>query len=103
MPPLIQLTEDGAVVPYGVCIDSHDCIWVASKGGIFRYDRTGRCLFSEKHDHPKQISAFSAIQYIPDQDEAGNGRILVKYADENGCLLALYDLTGKKLKPLLRL
>lgn len=95
MPPFIQLTTNGAVVPYGICLDPEDRIWVAAKGGVFRFDRTGRCLFAEKYDHPKQTSAFSAIRYVRDPEGQDPGRVLVKYADENGCFLALYDLTGK--------
>ena len=33
----VHLTPVGAVIPYSVCFDSSDALWVAAKGGLFKF------------------------------------------------------------------
>lgn len=84
MPEQIQLTELGAVIPYGICIDEEDCLWVASKGGLFRINQKGECLFAEKHDRPRSMNAFSTVSCCT--KATSNGRetvVFTKFAEVN--------------------
>lgn len=95
MTPHIQLTEMGAVVPYGICLDNENCFWIASKGGLFRINQNGTCLFAEKNDRPKNINAFCTVNSAT----TSNGDIVIftKFAEGNSdeTHLVLHGANGK--------
>lgn len=59
---MCHLTPHKAVIPYNVCFDSDDNIWVASKGGLFKFDRSGgKLLFERKNAFPKKMAPYSQV------------------------------------------
>ncbi|KAL7073351.1 hypothetical protein ACQ4LE_007198 [Meloidogyne hapla] len=59
---MCHLTPEKAVIPYNVCFDDSNNLWVASKGGLFKFDSsTKKLLFSMKNDFPKKIAAYPQI------------------------------------------
>ncbi|GMR41443.1 hypothetical protein PMAYCL1PPCAC_11638 [Pristionchus mayeri] len=64
---LVHLTPQGASVPYTVCYDKNGHIWVASKGGLFKFDaKTKRVLYKRKNPFPKTMAAFCQVIYHDD-------------------------------------
>ncbi|VDK25683.1 unnamed protein product, partial [Anisakis simplex] len=60
----IHLTPKGATVPYSLCVDSERNVWVASKGGLFKFDSTGKnLLFERRNPFPKKISPYCQVLY----------------------------------------
>ena len=59
---MCHLTPEKAVVPYNVCFDNSNNLWVSSKGGLFKFDSTGsRVLFHLKNDFPKKMAPYPQI------------------------------------------
>ncbi|TKR60680.1 hypothetical protein L596_027892 [Steinernema carpocapsae] len=60
----LHLTPNGGVIPYGICIDCNDHIWIASKGGLFKFDvAEKKVLFERKNPFPKKMAAFCQVHY----------------------------------------
>ncbi|KAK0410422.1 hypothetical protein QR680_005123 [Steinernema hermaphroditum] len=60
----LHLTPQGAVIPYGICIDCNDHIWVASKGGLFKFDvDEKKLLFERKNPFPKKMAPYCQVLY----------------------------------------
>lgn len=56
------LQPKGAVIPYTVCFDAAQNIWVGSKGGLFKLDKTGeKVLFERRNPFPKKIGAYTQV------------------------------------------
>jgi hypothetical protein len=81
---LSHLTPKGAVIPYTLCFDAAQNIWVSSKGGLFKMDKTGeKVLHERKNPFPKKISAYcqvvaydNKIVYVIAEDKSTEFRIL---------------------------
>lgn len=77
---MCHLTPQKAIVPYNVCfgkpiafhnfllfilhnfIDSEGHLWVASKGGLFKFDSTGtKLLFDLKNDFPRKMAPYAQV------------------------------------------
>ncbi|VDK27952.1 unnamed protein product, partial [Anisakis simplex] len=86
----IHLTPKGATVPYSLCVDSERNVWVASKGGLFKFDSTGKnLLFERRNPFPKKISPYCQVLYC-------DGKILYAYAEEQSASteFRILDLCG---------
>uniref|UniRef100_A0A1I8A8S1 SGL domain-containing protein n=1 Tax=Steinernema glaseri TaxID=37863 RepID=A0A1I8A8S1_9BILA len=60
----LHLTPQGAVIPYGICMDSNEHIWVASKGGLFKFDaKEKKVLFERKNPFPKKMAPYCQVLY----------------------------------------
>lgn len=65
---MCHLTPCGVVIPYTLCIDLHKNIWVASKGGLFKFDKNGeKILFKLKNDFPKKIAPYCQVFNFKDK------------------------------------
>lgn len=65
---LIHLTPVGAVIPYTLCVDSNGHIWVATKGGIFKFkSKNEPPLFERKNAFPKKIAPFCQVLAFRDK------------------------------------
>lgn len=65
---LIHLTPAGAVIPYNLCFDSDGHIWVATKGGIFKFQKKGEPpLFERKNMFPKKIAPYCQVLAFRDK------------------------------------
>lgn len=59
---MCHLTPKGALIPYNLCFDPSGCIWVASKGGLFKLDSEGKeVLFEKKNIFPKKMAAYCQV------------------------------------------
>lgn len=59
---MAHLTPKGAVIPYSVCFDAAQNIWVGSKGGLFKLDKLGeKVLFERRNPFPKKINAYTQV------------------------------------------
>ena len=59
---MCHLTPKGAIIPYNLCFDPSGCIWVASKGGLFKLDSEGKqVLFEKKNNFPKKMAAYCQV------------------------------------------
>ncbi|VDK57806.1 unnamed protein product [Gongylonema pulchrum] len=106
---LIHLTPHGAKVPYSVCVDSQGHIWVAAKGGLFKFDRSANVLFQEKNEFSKKASPFcQVLHYQGKCSRARRGcfcfapaelyfQIISAFAEEYSALtqLKIMDLSGQ--------
>lgn len=62
---MCHLTPCNALIPYTVCVDVHENIWVASKGGLFKFDKNGKqVLFERKNCFPKKIAPYCQVFYF---------------------------------------
>jgi hypothetical protein len=90
---LIHLTPIGAVIPYNLCYDSNGHIWIATKGGIFKFKGTeGKDeppLFERKNMFPKKIAPYCQVIAFKD-------KIIHVQADDKGQLteFRVLDLDG---------
>lgn len=65
---LIHLTPAGAVIPYSACYDSNGHLWVATKGGIFKFGSKGEPpLFERKNAFPKKIAPYCQVLAFKDK------------------------------------
>ncbi|KAI6189916.1 hypothetical protein M3Y97_00060100 [Aphelenchoides bicaudatus] len=66
---LIHLTPVGAVIPYSLCYDSNGHIWVATKGGIFKFSgaKGEPPLFERKNMFPKKIAPYCQVLAVSDK------------------------------------
>lgn len=63
-----ELTILGASVPYGICRDEKENLWVAAKGGLFKLSSDGKGLvFAEKNNNPQQVAAFCTIHALGEE------------------------------------
>lgn len=59
---LFHLTPNGAVIPYSLCMDDDNNIWVSAKGGLFKLDETAsKILFQRKNAFPKKIGPYTQV------------------------------------------
>ena len=80
---MCHLTPEKAVVPYNICFglyhffgtksisvfdqwiftsDLENNIWVASKGGLFKFDPAGKeLLFCLRNDFPKKVAPYTQV------------------------------------------
>nr|CAD2145644.1 unnamed protein product [Meloidogyne enterolobii] len=59
---MLHLSPEKAEIPYNLCFDDSNNLWVASKGGLFKFDiSTKSVLFSMKNDFPKKVAAYPQI------------------------------------------
>ncbi|CAD5223426.1 unnamed protein product [Bursaphelenchus okinawaensis] len=65
---LLHLTPNGAVVPYSACIDKDGHFWVASKGGLFKFDGNSHSLIVErKNTFPKKMMPYCQVHTYQDK------------------------------------
>ncbi|VDN54474.1 unnamed protein product, partial [Dracunculus medinensis] len=78
---------------FSLCIDDESNIWVAAKGGLFKFDRDGKkVLFERKNPFPKKISPYCQVLYC-------RGKIIFAFADDKAALteLRILNLSGEIL------
>uniref|UniRef100_A0A9J2PB77 Uncharacterized protein n=1 Tax=Ascaris lumbricoides TaxID=6252 RepID=A0A9J2PB77_ASCLU len=87
----IHLSPRGATIPYSLCIDRDNNVWVASKGGLFKFDTDGKnVLFERRNPFPKKISPYCQVLHY-------DGKVIYAYAEEQAAIteLRIYDLNGE--------
>ncbi|CAI5446193.1 unnamed protein product [Caenorhabditis angaria] len=66
----IHLTPRGATIPFGLCYDSQDNLWVATKGGLFKFDpKTRKTLWERKNIFPKKMAPFPQVFFHKKQNQ----------------------------------
>ncbi|KAI1719478.1 putative 36.0 kDa protein C45G9.5 in chromosome III [Ditylenchus destructor] len=88
---MCHLTPKGAVIPYNICYDSNDELWVASKGGLFKMDDdASKVLFESKNEFPKKIAPYTQVIHH-------NGKIIHVFTEDKAALtqFRILDLNGK--------
>ena len=59
---MAHLTPKGAVIPYSLAFDSDNCIWIASKGGLFKLNPAGdKVLVEIKNIFPKKYAPYCQV------------------------------------------
>jgi len=72
---MVHLTPMGSVIPYTLCRDSDNYLWVGSKGGLFKLDVSGevgseggrrraegvKVVIEQKHPFPKKVSPYVQV------------------------------------------
>uniref|UniRef100_A0A915PSZ1 Uncharacterized protein n=1 Tax=Setaria digitata TaxID=48799 RepID=A0A915PSZ1_9BILA len=96
----VHLTPLGARIPYGICVDNQQNIWVATKGGLFKMDRFGQLLFQEKNDSAKKAEPFCQVtrhenKIIYAYSEYRSGLTLLKMLTLEGETINEQFLDGK--------
>lgn len=87
---MVHLTPKEAVIPYTLCTDCEENIWVASKGGLFKLDRTGQTiLFERKNPFPKKMAPYTQVLYTA-------GRVVYVMTEDKAALteFRILDLDG---------
>lgn len=65
---MVHLTPKGALIPYNLCFDPSGCIWVASKGGLFKLNSDGKeVLFQYKNEFPKKMAPYCQVKHHNDK------------------------------------
>jgi len=65
---LIHLTPLGAVIPYSLCYDSNGHIWVATKGGLFKFRSNDEPpIVERKNPFPKKIAPYCQVLNFGDK------------------------------------
>ncbi|KHN74471.1 Uncharacterized protein C45G9.5 [Toxocara canis] len=76
-----------------LCLDRENNVWVAAKGGLFKFDADGKnLLFERKNPFPKKISPYCQVLHY-------DGKIIHAYAEEQSGTteLRIFDLSGNML------
>lgn len=82
---MVHLTPMGAVIPYTLCRDTDNCLWVGTKGGLFKLDVSGeegnergkrraegvKVVIEQKHPFPKKVSPY--VQVLHHDSRVGSG------------------------------
>ncbi|KAL3101312.1 hypothetical protein niasHT_028068 [Heterodera trifolii] len=91
---LCHLTPHGAAVPYNVCFDSDHCLWVASKGGLFKFvvgssGNQSKLVFHFKNEFPRKMAPYTQVLYF-------NSKIIYVCAEEKSDLsvFRIFSLDG---------
>ena len=63
---LLHLTPVGAVIPYSVCFDAVGSLWVASKGGLFKFDGTQPAI-EKQNPFPKKMAPYCQVLAYKDK------------------------------------
>uniref|UniRef100_A0AC35TTT6 WD40 repeat domain-containing protein n=1 Tax=Rhabditophanes sp. KR3021 TaxID=114890 RepID=A0AC35TTT6_9BILA len=74
-----HLTPHKAVVPYSIAFDEDKCLYVASKGGLFKVEKGGKeIMWSFPNEYPKKMSAYAQVSFhankifhIQNEDKTG--------------------------------
>ncbi|VDN04725.1 unnamed protein product [Thelazia callipaeda] len=96
----IHLTPLNARVPYSLCIDKEENVWIASKGGLFKLNRSGQILFQEKNDTAKKAEPFCNVSLCEDKiiyaySESVSGLTVLKILALDGALISEQFIDGK--------
>ncbi|EYC43349.1 hypothetical protein Y032_0496g2476 [Ancylostoma ceylanicum] len=87
----LHLTPRGATVPYNVCHDSEGNVWVATKGGLFKFDGNRRTtIWERKNMFPKKMAPFPQVVFH-------NGTIVYTCAEDKDRTteLRFFTLSGE--------
>uniref|UniRef100_A0A915BP44 Uncharacterized protein n=1 Tax=Parascaris univalens TaxID=6257 RepID=A0A915BP44_PARUN len=87
----IHLSPRGATIPYSLCIDGDNNVWVASKGGLFKFDTDGKnVLFERRNPFPKKISPYCQVLHY-------DRKVIYAYAEEEAAMteLRIFNLDGE--------
>ncbi|VDO40730.1 unnamed protein product [Haemonchus placei] len=87
----LHLTPRGATVPYNVCYDSEGNVWVATKGGLFKFDGSKRTtIWERKNMFPKKMAPFPQVAFH-------NGTIVYTCAEDKDRLteLRFFTMSGE--------
>jgi hypothetical protein len=59
---MAHLTPKGATIPYNLSFDSENCIWIASKGGLFKLNPEGdKVMVEKKNIFPKKYAPYCQV------------------------------------------
>uniref|UniRef100_A0A0K0DFK7 Two component regulator propeller n=1 Tax=Angiostrongylus cantonensis TaxID=6313 RepID=A0A0K0DFK7_ANGCA len=89
----LHLTPRGATVPYSVCHDSDGNVWVATKGGLFKFDGNRRTtMWERKNLFPKKMAPFPQVAFH-------NGTIVYTCAEdkERTTELRFFTMSGEMI------
>ncbi|KAM3718140.1 Uncharacterized protein ACO02O_02144 [Dirofilaria immitis] len=96
----VHLTPLGARIPYDICFDNQQNIWIAAKGGLFKIDRFGELLFQEKNDFAKKAEPFCQVSFYESKivyaySEYMSGLTLLKILTLNGETISEQFIDGR--------
>ncbi|KAI3422118.1 hypothetical protein GPALN_012651 [Globodera pallida] len=76
---MCHLTPHGATVPYNVCFDAEHSLWVASKGGLFKFNASSDIVFNLKNDFPRKMAPYAQVVHF-------NSKIIYMYGEDKSDL-----------------